>query len=408
MYRGEGDDDKMENQLQINMLGGFSLQYNGKVIDYQSSRSHKLWLILEYLITFRDKEITQNELIELLWGDEFTENPANTLKTLLHRLRTMLEELDFAPGKEMIIYNRGIYAWNPKLNFVVDTDQFLSLCTLGDEAEDAEQKVMYYLSAIDYYKGDFLPKSALEPWVVPVNTYYHSEYLRIVHACVKLLKEQKRVHEIITVCQHAVSIDPYEETLHYELIKAMLETGAQQTALNHYEYVVDLFYSEFGINLSEAMTDLYKELIKVSNGIEVDLKVISEKLQEEDNHPGAFYCEYSLFREIYQLETRSASRNGQSVYLCLLSVTDGNNHKVGNKKHQNAAMGQLRKAIQFSLRRGDVFTRYSVTQYLILLPTISYENCEMVLKRIIRNFKADNPHSKVTLTYKMQSIDQKI
>jgi DNA-binding SARP family transcriptional activator len=408
MYRGEGDDDKMENQLQINMLGGFSLQYNGKVIDYQSSRSHKLWLILEYLITFRDKEITQNELIELLWGDEFTENPANTLKTLLHRLRTMLEELDFAPGKEMIIYNRGIYAWNPKLNFVVDTDQFLSLCTLGDEAEDAEQKVMYYLSAIDYYKGDFLPKSALEPWVVPVNTYYHSEYLRIVHACVELLKEQKRVHEIITVCQHAVSIDPYEETLHYELIKAMLETGAQQTALNHYEYVVDLFYSEFGINLSEAMTDLYKELIKVSNGIEVDLKVISEKLQEEDNHPGAFYCEYSLFREIYQLETRSASRNGQSVYLCLLSVTDGNNHKVGNKKHQNAAMGQLRKAIQFSLRRGDVFTRYSVTQYLILLPTISYENCEMVLKRIIRNFKADNPHSKVTLTYKMQSIDQKI
>ena len=408
MYRGEGDDDKMENQLQINMLGGFSLQYNGKVIDYQSSRSHKLWLILEYLITFRDKEITQNELIELLWGDEFTENPANTLKTLLHRLRTMLEELDFAPGKEMIIYNRGIYAWNPKLNFVVDTDQFLSLCTLGDEAEEAEQKVMYYLSAIDYYKGDFLPKSALEPWVVPVNTYYHSEYLRIVHVCVELLKERKRVHEIITVCQHAVSIDPYEETLHYELIKAMLETGAQQTALNHYEYVVDLFYSEFGINLSEAMTDLYKELIKVSNGIEVDLKVISEKLQEEDNHPGAFYCAYSLFREIYQLETRSASRNGQSVYLCLLSVTDGNNHKVGNKKHQNAAMGQLRKAIQFSLRRGDVFTRYSVTQYLILLPTISYENCEMVLKRIIRNFKADNPHSKVTLTYKMQSIDQKI
>lgn len=89
----------MENQLQINMLGGFSLRYNENVIDYQRSRSHKLWLILEYLITFRDKEITQNELIELLWGDEFTENPANTLKTLLHRLRNMLEELEFAPSK---------------------------------------------------------------------------------------------------------------------------------------------------------------------------------------------------------------------------------------------------------------------------------------------------------------------
>ncbi len=397
----------MENQLQINMLGGFSLQYNDKVIDYQSSRSHKLWLILEYLITFRDKEITQNELIELLWGDEFTENPANTLKTLLHRLRVMLEDLNFAPGKEMVMYNRGIYAWNPKLNYVVDTDQFMSLCELGDEADDEEQKISYYLSALEYYKGDFLPMSALEPWAVPVNTYFHSEYLRVVHACVALLKERNRAHEIITVCQNAVKVDPYEEVLHYELIKAMLDTGAQQTALNHYEYVVDLFYSEFGINLSEQMTDLYKELIKVSNGIEVDLHVISEKLQEEHSRPGAFYCEFSLFKEIYQLEKRAISRNGQSVYLCLISVTDGNNSKVDNKKHQNAAMGQLRNAIQFSLRRGDVFTRYSVSQYLIMLPTISYENCEMVLKRIVRNFKLDNPHSKVTLTYKIQAMDQR-
>ena len=398
----------MNNQLQINMLGGFSLHYNDKVIDYQSSRSHKLWLILEYLITFRDKEITQNELIELLWGDEFTENPANTLKTLLHRLRSMLDELGYVAGKEMVIYNRGVYAWNNKLDCVVDTEQFTSLCALGDEAEDPMKKVTYYLSALEYYKGDFLPKSALEPWVVPIYTYYHSEYLRVVRSCVALLKEQNRYHEIITICQQAVAIDPYEETLHYELIKAMLENRAQQTALHNYEYVVDLFYNEFGINLSDAMTDLYKELIKEDNTIEIDLNVIAKSLQEEDGRPGAFYCEFSMFREIYQLESRSIGRNGQSVYLCLMSVTDGNNNKVDNKKQQNAAMGQLRDAIQFSLRRGDVFTRYSVSQYLIMLPTISYENCEMVLKRIVKNFKAENPHTKVTLNYKMNAISPKV
>ena len=345
----------MESQLQINMLGGFSLQYNGKVIDYQKSRSHKLWLILEYLITFRDKEITQSELIELLWGDDFTENPANTLKTLLHRLRNMLDELKFAPSKEMIIYNRGVYAWNNKLNFVVDTDQFTSLCILGDEEEDVNRKIAYYLDALEYYKGDFLPKSSLEAWVVPINAYYHSEFLRVVQSCVELLKEQGRSYDVITVCQQAVAIDPYDESLHYE-------------------HVVDLFYSEFGINLSDELTDLYKEIIKESNGIEVDLSLIRDRLQEEDGRPGAFYCEYSLFKEIYHLETRSASRNGQSIYLCLMSVTDGNNGVLDNKRQQNAAMSQLHSAIQYSLRRGDVFTRYSVSQYLIMLPTVSFEN----------------------------------
>ncbi len=257
----------MESQLQINMLGGFSLQYNGKVIDYQKSRSHKLWLILEYLITFRDKEITQSELIELLWGDDFTENPANTLKTLLHRLRNMLDELKFAPSKEMIIYNRGVYAWNNKLNFVVDTDQFTSLCILGDEEEDVNRKIAYYLDALEYYKGDFLPKSSLEAWVVPINAYYHSEFLRVVQSCVELLKEQGRSYDVITVCQQAVAIDPYDESLHYE-------------------HVVDLFYSEFGINLSDELTDLYKEIIKESNGIEVDLSLIRDRLQEEGRSAG--------------------------------------------------------------------------------------------------------------------------
>lgn len=394
----------MENQLQINMLGGFSLEYDGNRLDYQNSRSHKIWLILEYLITFRGKEVSQTELIDLLWGDEFTENPANTLKTLLHRLRTMLDTLDFMPGKEMISYNRGVYAWNDKMNIVVDTDQFASYCALGDEEADDEKKLTHYLNGLEYYKGDFLPKSALEPWVVPINTYYHTEYMRVVQICVDLLRERNRLYEIITICKQAVAIDPYNEGLHYELIKAMLETGAQQAALAHYEYVVDLFYSEFGINLSEEMTDLYKQIIQENNAIEVDLHLICNKLQEEDGRTGAFYCEYSLFKEIYHLEVRAASRNGQSVYLCLVSVTNGENGLLDTQKRQNAAVSQLHDAIQFSLRRGDAFTRYSVSQFLILLPTINYENAEMVMKRIVRNFKKDNPHSKAVLTYKLQPL----
>lgn len=397
-----------KSQLQINMLGGFSLKYNGKMIDYQKSRSHKLWMILEYLITFRDKEITQNDLIELLWGDEFTDNPANTLKTLLHRLRSMLDELEFAPSKEMVIYNRGVYAWNNKLNVVIDTEQFESYCALGDEAEDDENKITYYMSALEYYKGDFLPKSSMETWVVPINAYYHSEYLRVVHACVDLLKNNNRPYDVIPICQQAVAIDPYEETLHYELIKALLDTGAQQMALAHYENVVDLFYNEFGINPSEELTDLYKELIKSSNETEVDLRVICENLKEEDGRPGAFYCEYSLFKEIYHLESRSTSRNGQAVFLCLMTLSDGQGHINAHKKQQNSMMGHLRSAIQYSLRRGDVFTRYSVSQYLILLPTINFENCEMVMKRIQRSFKNDNPHAKVTISYKIQQLSQEM
>ena len=183
----------------------------------------------------------------------------------------------------------------------------------------------------------------------------------------------------------------------------MVRTGAKQSALNHYEKVKELFYHEFGINLSEDLVELYKQIIDETNDAQMDLSFIASRLQE-DMVPGAFYCEYALFKEIYRLMTRMMERSGQSVYLCLVSVTEKNGKHIVNTKKQNEAVGRLRTAIQFSLRRGDVFTRYSVSQYLILLSSINYENTEMVLRRITDNFKRDNPNLAVKLVTSNQPI----
>lgn len=394
-----------QDVLEINMLGGFSLRYGDKVIDNQNSRSKKLWLLLEYLVTFRDKEVSQNDLIDLLWGNDDSENPANTLKTLLHRVRTMISTLDFADSKEVITYSRGTYAWNNKFPIVVDTELFEEACRLGDTSSSEQEKIEYYMQAIEIYKGDFLPKSALEPWVVPINTYYHSEYLRIVHTVVDLLNQADRKYEVISICQKAVTLAPYDEQIQYHLIKALIDTGAQQAALQHYERVTDLFYSEFGINLPDEITDLYREIIKSNNVAEVDLNIIQAKMECSTNdNQGAFYCEYALFKEVYHIECRAAERNGQSVYLCMLSVIDNNGYTPTNRKILNAAMKHAEETIRLTLRRGDVFTRYSVSQFLLMLPTINYENGEKVLQRIQKNFKKNYGRNSVEISYKLQPL----
>jgi DNA-binding SARP family transcriptional activator len=394
----------MQQRLQISMLGGFSLSYpDGTAIDYQSNRSNKLWMVLAYLLTHRGKQITQDELIDILWPDEEIDNPVNTLKTMRHRLCGMLDALGGIPGKEMIRYNHGIYAWSEEVDCVLDIDQFSTYCALAEQEQDDSQKISHYLNALEYYNGDFLPKLSSEMWVMSAHAYYHAEYLRVVKKCIALLRTENRYYEIITVCQKAVTIEPYDEDLHRELIDALVRTGAKQSALDHYEKVKELFYHEFGINLSEDLVELYKQIIDETNDAQMDLSFIASRLQE-DMVPGAFYCEYALFKEIYRLMTRMMERSGQSAYLCLVSVTDKNGKQIVNTKKQNEAVGRLRTAIQFSLRRGDVFTRYSVSQYLILLSSINYENTEMVLRRITDNFKRDNPNLAVKLVTSNQPI----
>ncbi len=394
----------MPQRLQISMLGGFSLSYpNGPSIDDQSHRSNKSWMVLAYLLTHRGKQITQEELIEILWADEEIDHPANTLKTLRHRLCTMLDHLGGMPGKEMIRYHHGVYAWNEEVDCVLDIDQFSTYCTLGEQEQNQEQQISYYLNAMEYYNGDFLPKLSSEMWVMPIHAYYHAEYLRVVKKSIALLGASKRYYEIITICQKAVTIEPYDEELHRELIGALVHTGAKQSALNHYEKVKELFYQEFGLNLSEDLVALYKQIIDETNDAQMDLSIITTRLQEE-LVPGAFYCEYALFKEIYRLMTRMMERSGQSVYVCLLSVTDKHGKRIVNTKKQNEAVGRLRTTIQFSLRRGDVFTRYSVSQYLLLLSSINDENTEMVLTRIVDNFKRDNPNLAVKLVTSSQPV----
>ena len=77
--------------LHINMLGGCSLSYGEKTIDDASHHTKKPWMLLEYLITFRNREIPVEELMDLLYPGDRGVNPAGALKTLVYRVRSMLE-----------------------------------------------------------------------------------------------------------------------------------------------------------------------------------------------------------------------------------------------------------------------------------------------------------------------------
>src|SRR5699024_4185184 len=81
-----------DNQiLRVSMLGGCSIAWGGRTIDDVSYRSRKPWLLLEYLITFRNRDISQEELVDLLYPNEKGANPTGALKTLVYRVRSMLE-----------------------------------------------------------------------------------------------------------------------------------------------------------------------------------------------------------------------------------------------------------------------------------------------------------------------------
>jgi DNA-binding SARP family transcriptional activator len=396
----------MNLQIAIKMFGGFQIVVRDASIQDSSMRTHQLWHLIEYLITFRHKTISQEELIDVLWPDAAIDNPANALKNLVYRVRATFSAHNLPYAKEMIVYTQSGYQWNNDLPCTVDIEQFEDLHKkASDTSKPVELRIEQYMSAIGLYTGDYLPGSCYESWVIPISGYYRSMYFKCVYAAAELLSSKERYAEVEMICKKALIIDQFEERAHTYLMLAMVRQQKQNQALAHYSQVTDLFFRELGVKPSQDMRAIYKDIVKTIHNVEDDIGNIQEELKESGDSEGAFFCEYEVFRNLYRLEARTAARTGQSIFICLMTVDSENPGEELDLKVQSKAMVGLYDIVQRSLRKGDVFSRFSASQYVLMLPNLTYENCEMVMARITKKYKQSYRSKGVVIVSKVQPLE---
>lgn len=170
------------------------------------------------------------------------------------------------------------------------------------------------------------------------------------------------------------------------------------------ENTAKLFFEELGIRPSEHMMQQFEQMSSRLNYKPQELGDIKERLKEDDIRGGAFYCSLPSFRDSYRLVSRIIERNGQSVYLMLCSITNGKGMPMDKPDKLEVLSGELQNTIQQCLRKGDSFTKYSPSQFLILLVGTNKENCSMIFDRIQRYFSREHKSWKQYLDYFVSSV----
>jgi len=389
-------------KIKIQMFGKLSLSSAENQISFSDNRSKKMWIILAYFLCHRDHIFTRTELIELFWNDDVSvSNPENALKTTFHRIRALLDHLYPSAGHELIVWQKGCYSWNNNIDISIDADTFDYLCK--KEYSNNKERLEGYLEALSLYKGDFLSTIASENWVIPVNTYFHKLYIQTVLDTVPLLSEEKRYKEAADICRTALKVEPYSEPLHQSLMSSLINMGDNKGAASVYEELSNQLFSDLGIKPSKETRDLYRTATRSVSDRSIPMDDVLEYLKETDAEEGALFCEYDYFKILCHVEARSMKRNGKSTHVALLSVSEAFGSPL-SKRSMNTAMEHLHKEIGSSLRRGDAFSRCSISQFVVLLPQANYENSCMVCQRIIRAFFRQHPHSPAKIQYAVQPL----
>jgi DNA-binding SARP family transcriptional activator len=382
---------KEQTPLHVQMLGDFAIHYDGETVLSGYSRNNKAIYLLQYLLTHRGRGINRDTLMEVLYGHEETENPANALKLIVHRLRRLL--LSFGlPDQEYVFFKNGKYGWNIDIPCEVDTELFQKILKEADQKSmSPEQRIDHYKKAISLYGGDFLPSLSTEDWVAPLAVHYQDQCISCIRKACRLLEESDDPATMLQITGHAASIFPYNEEIQLLKIQSLHRTKRYKEALATYEATVEMLYNEFGVSPSEELLSVYREMTTDLQEISASVNDIKEAIKEDTNENGAYYCNFQNFADTYRLIVRSMERSGMSAFLALCTVDppDG--------------IHALRNAIKDSLRRGDFFSRYSTKQYLMLLMGINQENCDIVFRRIEDRFRSEFRGKGVKIAFKAVS-----
>ncbi len=399
------DKEQETEKLFIQMFAHFQVIGMGSFLDEDSIRSDMLIKLFAYIAFHSKREITTQELVEVLWHDEESDNPAGALKNLVYRLRTLLKKK--WPEYDFIITGRGSYRWNQEVPIETDIEEFENCCKKASTEKMDDKRIEIYLKAVSLYKGAFLPKFSGEYWITSLSTYYHSMYLSLVKEAAEFFEQAGKYEEMGQVCGNALQMDNLDESLHCYFIKALIHQNKLKLAAEQYKKATDILYENLGVSPSKELRDVYEELLKQTHEEEKSIDAIKRELDDDDDK-GAFLCEYGVFKKTYHLEKRRAERMGISVYLSLITVVPSIEIKQDSQAYLNIVnegMEKLEDVLIHSLRSGDVIAKYSGSQYVVLLPTCQYETAKMVMKRIENAFILTSKKKvKVKLQYSLDEM----
>ncbi len=398
--------EQAEPVLYVNMLGRFMMTYRGQQISFKTNPTTKSLKLLQLLLyaTAVNGGISRSHLLENLYYQEELCDTANNLRVTVHRLKKLLLQAGL-PEYDYIQIDNGTYRWNSPMPTKIDAIEFEQLVHAAQEASDPEVQAELCTQACTLYRGVFLPALSEDDWVI-VNSIRHKKlYEYAFTQLCDFLKHRREYEKIIDLTTAAVQLYPFEE---WQTIKmdALLALNRYKEAQQYYEETSKMFFAELGISPSEKMMNLFEEMSLKMGRTRQTTEEIKEALSVSDYKTGAFYCNLPSFRDNYRLIRRLLNRIDLAVQVMICSLTDGYGHPLENKEKLEVLSESLHKAIRSSLRRGDCFTKYSPSQFLILVVGSNQENCEIIYKRIVNAFTQGHQSWKKYIEYSVFSVSE--
>lgn len=407
MDQGVNQSGVIQGILRVRMFGGFALEYAGRPVTFSRSSSTKFIQLLQLLLLSQKQGVPKRQLIDSLYAWDEGANKNKNLNNVIYRLKKQLVSAGL-PDEDYITLENGVCRFVSSFPVKVDAEDFDKCAVeaesvIGLEPADRKRKRELMQKAEALYTGEFLPEFGTELWVIEKNLFYKKQYKTVVLELGKDYHEAGDYQAERALYQKAAKIYPYDEWQAKEM-DCLLAMKEYKEMYEVYEKTARTYCEDMGVPPGEEFLGRLRMMESQMTHPVGSFEEIKKNLQEMQGE-GAYYCHYPSFLDSCHLLARLTERNGRSIFLLLCGLTEKNGQEIMDREKLEEQMHLLKGVIQETLRRGDLYTRYSRSQYLIILVGTAQENCATAFMRIQRNWRKA-PGRRGELTYSVSSLLQ--
>ncbi|MDO4330509.1 MAG: bacterial transcriptional activator domain-containing protein [Lachnospiraceae bacterium] len=387
-------------------LGGFSLTFGEQKLYVNVSPRITRMQILLILLKAGDQGIHRKDLLNLIRPDEQDwKKRLNNFHQQIHLLRKELGRSKFPEGN-YIVSKESKYYFTRDYQVMTDTgqlDQLIDQVRAGHLDEAAVQEL--YESYCRLYTGEFLPMLQGEEWVTTESAYYQNWFSYCLNGLCEILRQQGHYEKLLEFCTAASQIHPYDEWQAVQ-IECLMALNRYKEAMQLYEQANELFYQDLGVGSFGQVMEKYQSAGYQLHNTSRILAGLKDELMEKGEVKGAYCCGYPNFLDVYHVITRMGERFHIKSLVLICSLEEVSEDSQMTSGQIEPIMEQLSQVITEQLRTGDVYTRYSQNQFLVLLVGATAADGSAIVSRLEQKWQ-EIPHDLgVALHFEMYETEE--
>ncbi len=235
-------DKSFPARVNIYLLGSPEFWRGDELLPPLATR--KTQSLLAYLILYRQRPHSRDELATLFWGDRDDVHARRSLSTALWRIRRLL-------GEGYLLADSTSVQFNPASSFWLDVAEFEKLLTLGRQEPDEKHAARWH-QAVDLYRSDLL-EGFYDDWCLEERYRLEACYLDVLARLVVWHETRGEARPALACAQKYLAHDPLAEAMHLAAMRALVALGDLTGARRQWQLCCAIRQQELHMSPSSEM-----------------------------------------------------------------------------------------------------------------------------------------------------------